>query len=126
MGYPASLCTDCRVCGNGLVLEHNGDIYSCDHFVNTHHKLGNIKKDTYTGLLNSRFQKKFGQEKFSGLPSYCRKCEYLKYCYGGCSKDRLIGTPEGEPGLNYLCGGYKVFYSHAAPVFFKMAASIRS
>jgi uncharacterized protein len=126
MGYPPFLCTDCRVCGNGLVLEHNGDIYSCDHFVNTHHKLGNIKKDTYTGLLNSRFQKKFGQEKFAGLPNYCRKCEYLKYCYGGCPKDRLIDTPEGEPGLNYLCGGYKVFYSHALPVFHKMATSIRS
>lgn len=66
MGYPPSLCTHCRACGNGLVLEHNGDIYSCDHFVNANHKLGNIKKDTYTGLLNSCFQKKFGEKKLSG------------------------------------------------------------
>ncbi|MES0447916.1 MAG: anaerobic sulfatase maturase, partial [Desulfobacterales bacterium] len=124
MGYPPSLCTHCRACGKGLVLEHNGDIYSCDHFVNANHKLGNIKKDTYTDVLNSCFQKKFGQKKNVGLPNDCLACEYLKFCYGGCPKDRILSTAEGEQGLNYLCGGYKVFYSYASPIFHKMAASI--
>jgi len=125
MGQPPSLCTHCQTCGNALVLEYNGDIYSCDHFVNANHKLGNINKDTYTNLLNSSFQKKFGQKKFDGLPNYCMKCKYLRFCYGGCPKDRILISPEGEQGLNYLCGGYKVFYSYASPIFQRMAASIR-
>jgi radical SAM protein with 4Fe4S-binding SPASM domain len=104
--------------------DKNGHPTSEKVLVNANHKLGNIKKDTYTGLLNSCFQKKFGQKKFAGLPNYCRKCEYLKYCYGGCPKDRILSTPEGEQGLNYLCGGYKVFYSYASPIFHKMGASI--
>jgi len=126
MGYPPSLCTHCRTCGNGIVLEHNGDVYSCDHFVDSTHYLGNLQNSTYIDLLNSPLQIRFGQEKFSKLPGYCRRCKYIRFCYGGCPKDRISITSDGEQGLNYFCSGYKTFYLHTLPIFQKMDQSITS
>jgi uncharacterized protein len=95
-----------------LAVEHNGDLYSCDHFVTPEYKLGNIGQKHMIELVSSPQQLKFGQDKYDMLPKYCRECEVRFACHGGCPKDRFIKTPDGEPGLNYLCAGYKIFFNH--------------
>ena len=107
-----SLCVFAPTCGNALALEHNGDLYSCDHFVEPKYKLGNIRESTMAELVASPQQRQFGQDKHDTLPRYCRECEVRFACNGGCPKDRFINTPSGEPGLNYLCAGYKMFFKH--------------
>jgi len=105
------LCIHAPTCGNGPALEHNGDLYSCDHFVYPEYKLGNIR-DVHEGdLAFSEQQKKFGYAKSDSLPQYCRTCAYLELCWGECPKNRFIKTPDGEKGLNYLCAGLKMFYA---------------
>jgi len=111
IGQP-SLCIFQPTCGNALALEHNGDLYSCDHFVEPAFLLGNIQQTHMIDLVSSDQQKKFGQDKFDTLPKYCRECEVLFACYGECPRNRFIHTPDGEPGLNYLCAGYKAFFNH--------------
>lgn len=111
IGQP-SLCIFQPTCGNALALEHNGDVYSCDHFVEPAFLLGNIQQEHLLDLVSSDQQLKFGQDKFDTLPRYCRGCEVLFACYGECPRNRFIETPEGEPGLNYLCAGYKLFFNH--------------
>lgn len=111
VGQP-SLCIFQKTCGKALALEHNGDMYSCDHFVEPAYLLGNITKSHMIDLVMSDKQQKFGQDKFDTLPKYCRECEVLFACYGECPRNRFIHTPEGEPGLNYLCAGYKMFFKH--------------
>lgn len=111
VGQP-SLCIFQRTCGKALALEHNGDMYSCDHFVEPAYLLGNIKRTHMIDLVMSDQQQKFGQDKFDTLPKYCRECEVLFACYGECPRNRFIHTPDGEPGLNYLCAGYKLFFNH--------------
>ncbi len=112
IGQP-SLCIFQPTCGNALALEHNGDLYSCDHFVEPGFLLGNIQKTHLIDLVASDDQqRKFGQDKFDSLPQYCRQCEVLFACYGECPRNRFIQTPDGEPGLNYLCAGYKTFFNH--------------
>jgi serine-type anaerobic sulfatase-maturating enzyme len=111
IGQP-SLCIFQRTCGNALALEHNGDIYSCDHFVEPAFLLGNIQETHLIDLIASDQQHKFGQDKWDSLPKYCRDCEVLFACYGECPRNRFIHTPDGEPGLNYLCAGYKLFFNH--------------
>jgi uncharacterized protein len=111
VGQP-SLCIFQRTCGNALALEHNGDMYSCDHFVEPAYLLGNIQKVHMLDMVASDQQQKFGQDKFDTLPQYCRDCEVLFACYGECPRNRFIRTPDGEPGLNYLCAGYKMFFKH--------------
>ncbi len=111
IGQP-SLCIFQPTCGNALALEHNGDLYSCDHFVEPAFLLGNIQETHLIELVASDQQKKFGQDKFDTLPQYCRQCEVLFACYGECPRNRFIHTPDGEPGLNYLCAGYKLFFNH--------------
>jgi len=111
IGQP-SLCIFQRTCGQALALEHNGDLYSCDHFVEPAYLLGNINKTHMIDLVMSDQQQKFGQDKFDTLPQYCRNCEVLFACYGECPRNRFIHTPDGEPGLNYLCAGYKLFFNH--------------
>ena len=108
-----------------MAVEHNGDLYSCDHFVYPEYKIGNITEDRIEELSQCPQQQQFGLDKKEKLPQYCRDCEFLKVCNGGCPKDRIIQTPDGEPGLNYLCEGYKRFYKHSLPVFKKMAQCIR-
>lgn len=107
-----SVCVFAPTCGDAVALEHNGDLYSCDHFVEPDYKLGNIQQNTLLELVSSERQRKFGQDKRDTLPKYCRECEVRFACNGGCPKDRFIHTPDGEPGLNYLCAGYKRFFQH--------------
>jgi uncharacterized protein len=94
------------------ILEHNGDVYSCDHFVEPNYLLGNINDRPLARLASSGKQRKFGRDKLDALPEYCRRCEVRFVCNGECPKNRFIETPEGEPGLNYLCDGYKEFFRH--------------
>ncbi len=114
-GLDHSLCIFKPVCGRVPVVEHNGDFYSCDHFVDSAHRLGNIGKVSLSELLESPEQQSFGQAKFNLLPEYCLKCEVLSMCNGACPKDRHLITPDGEPGLNYLCDGYQMFFNHCKP-----------
>ncbi len=104
-----------------MAIEHNGDLYSCDHFVYPENRLGNIKDQKMKYLHVSEQQQQFGMAKKDALPQYCRDCKVLKLCNGGCPKDRIIKSPDGEPGLNYLCRGYNKFFMHSRPVWKKMA-----
>jgi uncharacterized protein len=112
VGAPASMCVFAETCGNALALEHNGDLYSCDHFVEPKHRLGNIKDVHMLELVSSPQQVAFGLAKRDTLPKYCRECEVRFACHGECPKNRFIETPDGEAGLNYLCAGYKSFFTH--------------
>jgi serine-type anaerobic sulfatase-maturating enzyme len=105
-------CIVSPTCGNALVLEHNGDVYSCDHYVEPEHLLGNVRRSPLKTLVASEKQRRFGQAKFDTLPEYCRQCPVLFACYGECPRNRFIETPTGEAGLNYLCEGYKAFFLH--------------
>jgi uncharacterized protein len=106
------LCIFAPTCGNALALEHNGDLYSCDHFVEPDYLLGNILEQAMIELVASDRQRKFGLDKRDTLPRYCRECEVRFACHGGCPRNRFAQTPEGEEGLNYLCAGYKLFFHH--------------
>ncbi|MCX6239202.1 MAG: anaerobic sulfatase maturase [Bacteroidia bacterium] len=110
-----TLCIFKKTCGGVPVMERNGDVYSCDHFVNHDHLLGNINQKHLTALLDHPKQVTFGQAKFNTLPGYCLKCEVLEMCNGECPKNRFIKSSEGENGLNYLCEGYKKFFTHCTP-----------
>ncbi|UCH63463.1 MAG: anaerobic sulfatase maturase [Fidelibacterota bacterium] len=126
MGQPSSVCVHAETCGLAAAIEHNGDLYSCDHFVNKEDLLGNVTGQTISEMIDGVKQTEFGRDKRDTLPRPCRECPYLAYCFGGCPKDRLVNTPDGEPGLNYLCAGYKLFYSHTLPVMEKMAKCLRA
>jgi uncharacterized protein len=109
----AGMCVHARTCGSALALEHNGDIYSCDHYVEDDYLLGNIAEGrTLLELARSPQQAAFGNAKLDTLPEYCRSCDVRFACNGGCPKDRFIRTPDGEPGLHYLCAGYRRFFRH--------------
>jgi uncharacterized protein len=112
VGVPPSVCIFSKTCGTALALEHNGDLYSCDHFVEPDYKLGNIQDTPMLDLIASDQQRQFGQAKADTLPTYCQNCEVRFACNGGCPKNRFLETPDGEPGLNYLCSGYKAFFTH--------------
>jgi uncharacterized protein len=112
-GQPhASLCVFSETCGSALAVEHNGDVYSCDHYVYPKYKLGNIMDGPLTKLVESPFQRKFGTDKRDTLPKYCRECEVRFACHGECPKHRFTKTPNGEDGLNYLCPSYRPFFNH--------------
>lgn len=115
VGEQPSVCTMARTCGHAGVMEYNGDVYSCDHFVFPEYKLGNIRTHTLVEMMYSDRQQKFGQAKYDSLPSQCKNCEFLFACNGECPKNRFAFTANGEPGLNYLCAGYKRFFKHVAP-----------
>jgi serine-type anaerobic sulfatase-maturating enzyme len=118
-GEPPSLCIHSETCGLALALEHTGDLYSCDHFVEPKHRLGNIRETPMLELVASQRQRRFGLDKRDTLPRFCLECDVRFACHGGCPKDRFISTPDGEPGLNYLCDGYKAFFHHVdAPMRF--------
>ena len=125
VGEPPSLCIHSETCGLALALEHTGDLYSCDHFVEPAYKLGNIKETPMLELVASQRQRKFGLDKRDTLPRYCLECDVRFACHGGCPKDRFIRTPDGEPGLNYLCVGYKAFFHHVDPAMRFMAEQLR-
>jgi len=115
VGEQPGVCTFATTCGHAGVMEFNGDVYSCDHFVFPEFKLGNIREKTLTEMMYSERQLQFGADKNDKLPSQCRNCEYLFACHGECPKNRISRTADGEPGLNYLCSGYKKFFHHVAP-----------
>ena len=110
-----TLCIFKVNCGGVPVIEHNGDFYSCDHYVNKDYLLGNLNDHSLTWYLECERQKQFGRAKSVKLPEYCRQCEVLAMCNGECPKNRFILTPDGETGLNYLCKGYKYFFNHCRP-----------
>ena len=120
-----TVCIFGPTCGLGVALEHNGDLYSCDHFVEPKHLLGNILETPLIDLVASEKQVKFGRDKKEALPRYCRDCEFLRVCHGECPKNRFVETPDGEPGLNYLCAGYKAFFKHADKAMRIMAGLLR-
>jgi uncharacterized protein len=126
MGQPSSLCVFAPTCGRALALEHNGDLYSCDHFVYPDFKLGNITETPMRDLVDAGQQQSFGSAKRSSLPRQCRECEYLFACNGGCPKYRFIKASDGEPGLNYLCAGLKHFFAYIDPAMKAMAALVKS
>jgi uncharacterized protein len=113
VGIEHALCIFRETCGDVPALEHNGDLYSCDHYVDPEYRLGNIHETSVARMIDSEEQRKFGRDKWTTLPRYCRECEVRAQCNGGCPKDRFIETPDGEPGLNYLCAGYKKFFVHS-------------
>ena len=119
-GGPANLCVMAETCGRALALEHDGSVYSCDHFVDAAHRLGTVTAEDLGGLVESPDQLAFGQAKRDGLPSVCRSCPVVALCNGGCPKDRFATTAGGEPGLNHLCAGYRRFYEHARPHLARM------
>jgi uncharacterized protein len=122
LGHEHTLCVFRKTCGDVPVIEHNGDFFSCDHFVDVEHRLGNIQETPLVELLESPAQRAFGRAKLDGLPRYCQVCEVLAMCNGGCPKDRFLQTPDGEAGLNYLCAGYKRFFTHCRPFVQELAA----
>lgn len=123
-GMTASLCVFSPTCGAALAIEHTGDLYSCDHFVYPENRLGNIMDAPLASLVASPQQHDFGEAKQSTLPRYCRECDVRFACNGECPKHRFLTTPEGEPGLNYLCAGYKHFFHHIDPAMRFMAAQL--
>ena len=123
-GQRPGLCIFEETCGTALALEHNGDLYSCDHFVEPRYYLGNINEDDLITLVGSEQQRQFGLAKRDTLPRYCRECQVRFVCNGGCPKNRVRHTPDEEPGLNYLCEGYKDFFSHIDPIMKSMAAEL--
>ena len=120
-GQAHTLCIFRETCGDVPVIEHNGDFYSCDHYVDVDHRLGNIKDTPWVEMLENPAQRAFGQAKLDSLPGYCRSCEVRSMCNGGCPKNRFISAPDGEPGLNYLCAGYKRFFTHCRPFVSQIA-----
>jgi uncharacterized protein len=121
MGLGSSLCVFAEKCGAAMAIEHNGDVYSCDHYVYPHYKLGNVMNQSLGAMVNSPEQIKFGNDKFDALPKFCRECDVRFACNGECPKHRFIQTPDGESGLNYLCAAYKKFFRHIDPQMRTMA-----
>jgi len=111
-GEPAGVCVFSERCGRALAVEHNGDVYSCDHYVYPRYRLGNLLNQSLSALVDSSAQQAFGEAKTDKLPRYCRECPVRFACHGECPKHRFLRTPHGESGLNYLCGGYKKFFGH--------------
>ena len=121
-GQEHALCIFRKTCGDVPVIEHNGDFFSCDHFVDQEHRLGNIRDVSLVGLLESPEQTAFGQAKWDTLPRSCQACEVLEMCGGGCPKDRILHTPGDQAGLSYLCAGYKRFFTHCQPFVAELSA----
>ncbi len=109
---PGAVCIFAETCGNAVALEHNGDLYSCDHYVEPDYRLGNIQDIHLIELISAPKQVRFGMDKRDTLPRYCRECDVRFACHGECPKNRFLTTPDGEPGLNYLCAAYKTFFRH--------------
>ncbi len=126
IGIGSSLCVFAEKCGRALAMEHNGDLYSCDHFVYPKYKLGNLMNNSLGEMVDSPQQKKFGSDKLDTLPGYCMECSVRFACNGECPKHRFIKAPDGEPGLNYLCSAYKKFFTHVDPYMRIMAELINN
>lgn len=114
VGAPVGVCTMSQYCGHTAVVEHNGDVYSCDHFVFPDYRLGNLKESSLIDMMYGTKQQIFGMSKYTSLPEQCRRCKYEFACHGECPRNRFITTADGESGLNYLCEGYYAFFEHAS------------
>ena len=125
VGEPPGVCSMAPTCGHAAVMEADGSVYSCDHFVFPEYRLGNIKEKTLTAMLYGERQLNFGRQKRDTLPRQCRECKFLFACNGECPKNRFINDCYGEPGLNYLCEGYRQFFAHVAADMEFMAAELR-
>ena len=124
--HQMGLCVHAQTCGDAVALEHNGDLYSCDHYVEPEYLLGNITGGrTLLQLVDSPQQRAFGRAKLDTLPQYCRSCDVRFACNGGCPKDRFLHTPDGEPGLHFLCEGYRAFFRHVDEPMRLMAGLLR-
>jgi uncharacterized protein len=121
LGTGSGLCVFSPTCGNAVAVEHNGDVYSCDHYVYPRYRLGNLMDRSLGDMLGSPEQRRFGHDKSDTLPRYCRECDVRFACHGECPKHRFLRTPDGEPGLNYLCAAYKHFFHHINPAMKAMA-----
>ena len=121
VGEQPGCCIYAETCGHASVMEFNGDVYACDHYVFPEYKIGNVKTHTIYEMMFSENQLRFGADKRDLLPTQCRECEFLKLCNGECPKNRIIKTSTGEPGLNYLCAGFKAYYRHTKPYMEFMA-----
>ncbi|MDE6196929.1 MAG: anaerobic sulfatase-maturation protein [Muribaculaceae bacterium] len=126
VGEQPGVCSMAKTCGHAGVMEYNGDVYSCDHFVFPEYKLGNIRTQTLIEMMFGERQQKFGNDKYATLPGQCRNCRYLFACNGECPKNRFAVTADGEPGLNYLCAGYHRFFEHVAPYMDFMANELKN
>ena len=126
VGEPGGSCVFAETCGRALAVEHNGDVYSCDHYVYPEYRLGNMRETPLSELVDSTRQKKFGADKSSTLPRYCRECPVKFACNGDCPKHRFTRTPDGESGLSYLCKSYRRFFTHIDPAMKTMAALYKS
>lgn len=119
-GVQPGICVYAETCGGNLVVEHNGDVYSCDHFVYEKHRLGNIGTESFATMARSQAQVQFGLDKRNALPPECRRCEVGFLCHGECPKHRFALSEDGKPGLNSLCEGYRLFYAHTEPYMQEM------
>ena len=124
-GAPGGACVSQPTCGRSVALEHNGDLYSCDHYVYPRNKLGNIMTDDLAEMVDSQFQCDFGAAKRDEMPDMCRDCAYLFACHGDCPKHRILKTPDGEFGLSYLCAGFKAFYNYVDEDMTEMVQLLR-
>ncbi|MFH1037201.1 MAG: anaerobic sulfatase maturase [PVC group bacterium] len=122
MGMPPSICCQAPVCGHGLALEHDGSVYSCDHYVYPEYRLGNIREEPLAEMAFSPRQREFGSAKSRSLPRQCLRCRFLFVCNGGCPRNRFIRAADDEPGLNYLCRGLYKYFTHIEPYMKKLAA----
>ena len=125
VGEPGGMCVHAETCGEQIALEHNGDVYSCDHYVEPNYLLGNIGDRTLLELVALPQQQAFGAAKRDTLTQYCRDCDVRFACYGGCPKDRFATSPDGEPGQHYLCAGYQTFFHHVRPAMDTMTQLLR-
>jgi uncharacterized protein len=112
MGQGSPVCVFARQCGRAVAVEHDGSVYACDHYVYPEYRLGNVTRDDLGEMVDRSVASGFGPHKEATLPRYCRECEVLELCWGGCPKHRFATSPYGEPGLHYLCAGYKKFFRH--------------
>ncbi|WEK46244.1 MAG: anaerobic sulfatase maturase [Candidatus Andeanibacterium colombiense] len=126
VGAPGVVCVHQPTCGRAVIAEHDGTVYSCDHFVYPEYRLGNIVEDSLAAMVDSTQQQAFGRAKHETLPTQCRKCPYLELCWGGCPKHRFARSREGEPGLNYLCEGYIEYFAAAIPKLAQIARLLQA
>lgn len=125
-GNGPGLCVFLENCGQAMALEHNGDLFSCDHFVYPKYHLGNVMNDALGDMVTSERQVAFGRAKSETLPKFCRECDVRFACNGECPKHRFMKTPDGEDGLNYLCSAYKKYFHHVDPAMKQMAALLQA
>ncbi len=125
VGLPSQICIYSEFCGKNVAVEHDGGLYSCDHYVYPEYRLGSVRDKTLQQMVFSPTQVKFGYAKSETLPRYCQECAFKTDCWGECPKNRFIRTPDGEPGLNYLCSGLQKFFRHALPEVERIAGVLR-